>query len=142
STATLYSTIEGSGGGQGIYSTTCLRGFRILGGGRNAYKFTYSNISVRNTCLDAAGGVTSTASGFLALGAMNHIQISGTQINSICKAINISGNGATPNKGALIDNNLIIPSNDSACIAISFGVSGTGGGEGDISILNNRINCS
>lgn len=138
-------TIIGSGGGQGIYNTTCLTGLRIGAAGINLLTFNVGAAASRldNLCIDVQGGVTHTAAAVVMAGGANGVTVDHTQINNACISVDLDGAvvaGGTINQGVV--NSTIVPRNNASCIGIRIGLNGTGAQVTDAKIVNDEIYCN
>jgi hypothetical protein len=132
--------IVGSGGGKGIYDTSCDRGLRIGTANIDLLTFQASGSQLHATCIDSV--VSNTAgTGVKIEGAINSAAVTSTQINHAFTGISVSGAGANQNINAIIANDVIVPANLSGSTGILIGANSTGANTGDTFIYSTAIYC-
>lgn len=134
-------TIIGSGGGQGQYNRTCLRGIRSATATINVLTFQASGSRLYNTCMDTS--VTPSSGAYILVnGAANSVIISDNQLNDPFVGVLMSGITTTQNVNGVIARNVITPVNNSSAAAITIGANSTGGNTVDTYISENTIYCN
>ncbi len=134
--------IEGDGGGGGIYNSGCSTGLRAGAANFDLLTLRGAGSALQNMCIDSVSKTSTSGTAVAIPAGANSVRVEGNQINGICWAIDVSGNGTNQNAESVISNNTFtISSNSASCGGMRVGANSTGGSTVDLKVQRNVVYC-
>jgi hypothetical protein len=136
-------TIQGDGGGQGIYNSKCARGFRAGSSNMDLFTLPAAGSAILHTCIDSLGTTNTSGAAISIPQGSDRTIVADTQINGACVSLDITSEPV--NNTQLVNpvarGNTIVPAQNPACRAIWIGRKSTGSNTVGAVLRDNQIYC-